>query len=76
MAQLVKNLLAIQELGSIPGLKRSPGWMAWQPTPVFFPGESHEQRNLVGYSPWGHIDNKKRNQMLKATYCVFHLYKI
>ena len=26
---------------------------AWQPTPVFLPGESHEQRSLVGYSPWG-----------------------
>ena len=25
----------------------------WQPTPVFFPGESHGQRSLVGYSPWG-----------------------
>ena len=24
---------------------------AWQPTPVFFPGESHGQRSLVGYSP-------------------------
>ena len=26
----------------------------WQPTPVFLPGKSHEQRSLVGYSPWGH----------------------
>ena len=26
----------------------------WQPTPVFFPGESHGQRSLAGYSPWGH----------------------
>ena len=25
----------------------------WQSTPVFLPGESHEQRSLVGYSPWG-----------------------
>ena len=23
-------------------------------TPVFWPGESHGQRSLVGYSPWGH----------------------
>ena len=27
---------------------------AWQPTPVFLPGESHGQRSLEGYSPWGH----------------------
>ena len=25
----------------------------WQPTPVLLPGESHGQRNLAGYSPWG-----------------------
>ena len=26
---------------------------AWQPTPVFSPGESHGQTSLAGYSPWG-----------------------
>ena len=25
----------------------------WQPTPGFLPGESHGQRSLEGYSPWG-----------------------
>ena len=25
----------------------------WQPTPVFLPGESHGQRSLTAYSPWG-----------------------
>ena len=25
----------------------------WQHTLVFLPGESHGQKNLVGYSPWG-----------------------
>ena len=34
----------------------------WQPTPVL-PGESHGQRNQVGYSPWGH----KESDMTKAT---------
>ena len=28
-------------------------WRKWQPTPVFLPGKFHEQRSLVGYSPWG-----------------------
>ena len=23
---------------------------------VFLPGESHGQRSLTGYSPWGHIE--------------------
>ena len=30
------------------------GRRKWQPTPVFLPGESHGQRNMVGYSLWGH----------------------
>ena len=25
----------------------------WQPTSVFLPGESHGQRSLAGYNPWG-----------------------
>ena len=31
---------------------KKPWRRAWQPTPVFLPGESHEQRSLVGYSHW------------------------
>ena len=30
-----------------------PWKRAWQPTPVFLPGEFHGQRSLVGYSPEG-----------------------
>ena len=37
------------DMGSIPGLGRTP--REWQPTPVFLPGKSHEQRSLMGYSP-------------------------
>ena len=36
---------------------------AWQPTPVFWPGESHGQRSLVGNSPWG----CKESDMTEAT---------
>ena len=39
----------VQSLG-----QENPLEKAWQPTPVFLPGESHEQRSRVGYSPWGH----------------------
>ena len=28
----------------------------WQSAPVFLPGESHGQRSLVGYSPWGRTE--------------------
>ena len=37
-----------------PGAGKSLCSKKWQPTPVFLPGESHEQRSLAGCSPWGH----------------------
>ena len=43
----------VGDLGSVPGLGRSPGGRVWQLSPVFFPGESHGHRSLLGYSPWG-----------------------
>ena len=42
------------DLDLIPGLGRSPGWREWLPTPLFWPGEFHEQRSLAGYSPRDH----------------------
>ena len=36
-----------------PWVVKIPWRRAWQPTRVFLPGESHGQRSLVGYSPWG-----------------------
>ena len=35
-----------------PWVGKIPWRRAWKPTPVFLPGESHEQRKLAGYSPW------------------------
>ena len=49
--------------GLIPGSKRSPEGGHGNPLPVFLPGESHGQRNLVGYSPWGH----KESDMTEVT---------
>ena len=50
---MVKNLPAMQEswgqsLGWEDALRRE-----WQPTLGFLPKESHGERSLVGYSPWG-----------------------
>ena len=39
--------------GLNPWVGKIPWRRKWQPTPVFLPGESHRQRNLVGYNPWG-----------------------
>ena len=41
------------DLGSIPGVGKIPWRMAWHPTPVFLPGESHGQEGLVSYGPGG-----------------------
>ena len=43
----------ITDEGSIPESERSPGGGQWQPTPLFLAGESHGQRSLEDYSPWG-----------------------
>jgi len=35
----------------------------WHPTPVLLPGKSHEQRSLVGCSPWGHKELDTTEQL-------------
>ena len=53
----VKNPPAVQETQEkwVPSLGLEDPWKRkCLPTPVFLPGESHGQQNLVGYSPWGH----------------------
>ena len=50
-------------MGSILGwedpLEKGMATHSRQPTPIFLPGESHGQRSLVGYSPWGHKESDK-----------------
>ena len=48
-----ESACSVGDLGSIPGSGRSPGEGKQLLTLVFLPGESHGQRSLVGYSPWG-----------------------
>ena len=54
---VVKNVPVMQEhrrCGFDPWVGKILWRRAWKPTPVFLPGESHEQKSLEGYSPWGH----------------------
>ena len=39
--------------GFDPRVRKIPWKKAWQPTPIFLPGESHGQRSLEVYGPWG-----------------------
>ena len=61
-------------MGSISGLGRSPGGGHGNPLQYsFLPGDSHGQMSLEGYSPWGHkesdrteqLNNNKLNNMAK-----------
>ena len=58
---MVKNLTAMQEIWVRsefdPWVGKIPWRREWQPTLVFLPGEFHEERRLVGYSPWGHKES-------------------
>ena len=40
-------------------------------TPVFLPGESHGQRSLAGYSPWGHKELDTTEQLELLYLCFF-----
>ena len=49
-----KNLPSMQETCFDPWIGTIPWRKEWQPTSVFLPGESHGQRTLADFSPWGH----------------------
>ena len=40
-----------------PWVGKIPWRRKGQPTPVFLPGKSHGQRNLVVYNPWDHKES-------------------
>ena len=66
VALVVKNLPANAGdmiHGFNPWVGKIPWRRKWQPTPVFLPGDSHGQRSLVDYSPWG----CKESDMTEAT---------
>ena len=47
----------IKTRGFNPRAGKIPWRRKWQPIPVFWPGDSHGQRSLVGYGPWGHEES-------------------
>ena len=54
VAQMLKNLpVNVGDLSSIPGSGRAPGEGNGKPLQYFLPEESHGQRSLAGYRPWG-----------------------
>ena len=62
--------------GFDPWVRKIPWRRKWQPTPVFLPGESHGQRGLEGYSPWGckrvgHNIVTEQQQLIQGKRMVF-----
>ena len=54
--------------GSIPGIGKIPWRRKWQPTPVFLPETSHEQRSLAGYSPRGCKESDTTKQLTQRQF--------
>ena len=62
--------------GFDPWAGKIPWRSKWQPTPVFPPAESHGQRSLAGYSPWGHKELDTTKWLTHMTLSELnHLFK-
>ena len=60
VAQMLKNLLQCRRPGFDPWVRKISG-EGMLTTPVFLPGDFHEQRSLAGYSPWGRKESDTTN---------------
>ena len=70
LAQVIKNLPAMQETWVYPWVRKMPWRREWLPTPVFLPGEFHGQRSLAGYNPCGHKESDTIQRLNNNTYCI------
>ena len=68
----VKNLPTNQcrRCGFNPWVRKIPCRRKRQPTLVLLPGESHGQRSLAGYNPWGHKESDTTEHMSTSSYKV------
>ena len=55
----------VGDLGSIPGLGRSPGEANGYP---LLPGELYGQRSLAGYSPWDRKESNMTERLIPLPY--------
>ena len=74
VAPVVENLWPVQETERHtldPWVGKIPWRRAWQPTPVFLPGESCGQRSLAGYTVQGggkELDTTEVTQYVRTLY--------
>ena len=67
VAQMVKNLPTMQDLGSVPELGRSPGGRHGKRLRYFCLENPHGQRSLAGCNPWGRKESDMTEQLSKLT---------
>ena len=53
--------------GFNPWVRKIP-WRSKQQPLLFLPGKSYGQRNLVGYSPWGHKESDMSERLIMHTH--------
>ena len=58
--------------GFDPWVRKIPWRRAWWSTSVFLSGESHGQRSLVCYSPWGHKSVRHDWTITLSLFFTFH----
>ena len=61
----------VGDLGSIPGMGRSPGGRHGYPLQYSCLENPHEQRSLAGYSPWGHKESEMIEQLSTAQHIMW-----
>ena len=69
---MVKNPPALQEIW-VQSLDWEDPLEKGTATPVFLPGEFHEQRSLVGYSPWDRKELDTTEQLAQKVQKYFVL---
>ena len=65
---MVKTPPAVQEM-QVQSLSQEDPLEEGILTPVTLPGESHGQRSLAGYGPWGHKESEMAEAIEHSTAC-------
>ena len=71
VAHMEKNPPIMWETWVYPWVGKIQGKRAWQPTPVFLPGEFHGQTSLADYSPW-----VAKSQTWLSNFHLLYFYKL
>ena len=69
-----ESVCNVGDPGFNPCVGKVPWRREWHPTLVFLPGEFHGQRSPLGYSPWGHKESDRTEQLTLSASCESSLH--